>query len=444
MRRNRPRPLLCHPALAGVLAAVAVAVTSLGGAAEQAGASSAAAERPPARGLSATSAKLVRLSKRTQIAMGKRIFRMGPWRRRAQPRSARQPARSHPLKALRGVRAGDALSDRVGFSGSVVWYEQAEQLALLRRLRETGAGWIREDFHWGAFEARPGVWTWSVGDRLMRNAAIAGVDVLGVVAYSAGWAASGPTIYHPPSDPGRYAEFCRRLVERYGPGGSFWKANPELPPRPLRALEIWNEPWYHFFWRPNPDPAAYVRLVRAAATAIHQADPAVKVLASADIFQMRAGTTESRDWFRLLLDIDPRLFRTLVDAYSVHAYSQRRGPNDTSVAQRWRYDRVLLTRDLAAHSGAAHPIWITEFGWTAGASHPDGISETTKALHLRRALERAVGEWGSFVERSFIYHWGRAESDHVGGFGFFGPDGGAKPALRMLRSFLHESKRLSR
>jgi hypothetical protein len=427
-----------------VLAAVAVAVASLGGAAEHAGASSAAGERPQARGLSATSAKLAQLSKRTQIAAGKRIFRMGPWRRRPQPRSARQPARLHTLKALPAVRAGDALPGRVGFAGSVVWYEKAEQLTWLRRLRETGAGWIREDFHWGAFEARQGVWTWSVGDRLMRNAAIAGVDVLGVVAYSAGWAASGPTIYHPPSNPALYAEFCRRLVERYGPGGSFWQANPELAPRPLRALEIWNEPWYHFFWRPNPDPAAYVRLVRAAATAIHEANPAVKVLASADIFQMRAGTTESRDWFRLLLAIDSGLFRKLVDAYSVHAYSQRRGPNDTSVAQRWRYDRVLLTRDLAAQAGAAHPIWITELGWTAGAAHPDGVSETTKGLYLRRALERAVGEWGSFVERSFIYHWGRAESDHVGGFGFFRADGDAKPALHTLRSLLRAPGRLSR
>jgi polysaccharide biosynthesis protein PslG len=336
------------------------------------------------------------------------------------------------------------LTERVGFSGSVVWYDKAEQLAWLRRLRDTGAGWIREDFHWGAFEVRPGVWTWSVGDRLMRNAAIAGVDVLGVVSYSAGWAASGPTIYHPPSNPALYAEFCRRLVERYGSGGSFWQANPELQPRPLRALEIWNEPWHHYFWRPNPDPAAYVRLVRAAATAIQQADPAVKVLASADIFQMRAGTTESRDWFRLLLDIDPGLFRKLVDAYSVHAYSQRRGPDDTSVAQRWRYDRVLLTRDLAARAGAAHPLWITELGWTTAASHRDSVSETTQALYLRRALERAVGEWGSFVERAFIYHWGRVESDNVGGFGFFRADGDAKPAVHKLRSLLRAPRPVSR
>jgi polysaccharide biosynthesis protein PslG len=441
MRRFCPwvtRPVLCGPALAGLLAPLGVAVAFLGGAAVRAEASSAAAERSHARWLSPTPANLARLGKRTPMATGK-----GPRRRRSESPSAPQATTFRTTKALAG-RTRNTLPERVGFSGSVVWYENAEQLAWLRRLRGTGAGWIREDFHWGAFEPRPGVWTWSVGDRLMRNAAIVGVDVLGAVSYSARWAASGPTIYHPPRNPAHYAEFCRRLVERYGPGGSFWQANRDLEPRPLRALEIWNEPWNHFFWRPNPDPAAYVRLVRAAATAIRQADQDVEVLASADIFQMRAGTTESRDWFRLLLEIDAGVFRRLVDAYSVHAYSQRRGPKDTSVAQRWRYDRVLLTRDLAARSAAAHPIWITEFGWTTAASHPDGVSETRQALYLRRALERAVGEWDSFVERAFIYHWGRVESDNIGGFGFFRADGDAKPAVRTLRSLLRAPGRLSR
>jgi polysaccharide biosynthesis protein PslG len=334
-------------------------------------------------------------------------------------------------------RSTPAYSDRVGFSGSVVWYGEAEQLAYLRRLRELGARWIREDLHWGAFERSPGRWDWTVGDRLMRNASLAGVNVLGVVSYSAGWAASGATIYHPPRRVAAYAEFCRRLAERYGPHGSFWRAHPELSPRPVKALEIWNEPWAWFFWKQNPDPAAYVELLRAAATAIRSADRDVDVLASADIFQMRSDTRASLDWFRLLLQRDPALFRNLVDAYSVHAYTQRRGPHDTSVVQRWRYDRVLMTRDLAARAGASHPIWITEFGWTTESRNADAVSEATQARYLSEALERALGPWQSFVARSFVYHWGRPESDNVGGYGVFRRDGTKKPAWDSLHALLH-------
>jgi hypothetical protein len=347
------------------------------------------------------------------------------------PKPEPSPASPQPPPAF-----PQAYRDRVGFSGSIVWYEDAEQLGYLQRLRDLGAGWIREDLHWGAFEHGPGQWNWTVGDRLMRNASLTGINVLGVVSYSAHWAAAGPTIYHPPADIAAYAEFCRRLAERYGPGGSYWQAHPDLSPRPLRALEIWNEPWTSMFWRPNPDPQGYLDLLRAAATAIHAANAEIEVLASADIFQMRTDTAASLDWFRVLLELDPALFRNLVDAYSVHAYTQRRGPYDTSVEQRWRFDRVLMTRDLAARAGASHPIWITEFGWSTSSGNPDAVSEATQALYLRQALERALGTWGSIVPRAFIYHWGRSESDHVGGYGVFRGDSSRKPAWDSLHALL--------
>ncbi|HET7855669.1 MAG TPA: hypothetical protein VFL41_04355 [Gaiellaceae bacterium] len=348
-----------------------------------------------------------------------------------------RPVHRSPYKVRSMPTPQSTYAGRVGFTSSLVWSGSADQLDWLQRTRATGASWVREDFHWGAFEPSPGVWDWSVGDRLMRNVSLTGMEVLGVIGYSADWAASGSTIYHPPSDPAAYANFCRRLVERYGPRGTFWQANPALNPRPLRAVEIWNEPWHSSFWRPQPNPAAYAALVRAAATAIHAASPAVRVLASADVFQMRTDTTQSLDWFRLLLEADPALFRTLVDAYSVHLYSEERSPYDTAAQQRWRYDRSLITRDLAAGAGASHPLWITEFGWTTNPSHPDSVSEATQALYVRQALKRAVGEWGGFVERTFMYHWGRAESDQAGGFGPFRPDGSAKPLLGAVTSLLN-------
>ena len=342
----------------------------------------------------------------------------------SQPPPAGAPAAANPYR------------DRIGMSGSTVWYGEEKQLAYLRRLREAGMTWVREDFHWGAFERQPGVWDWSVGDRLMRNASRAGVDVLGVIAYSAEWAASGSTIYHPPRDPSAYAAFCRELVNRYGANGTFWQQNPGLTARPLRAVEIWNEPWLHLFWRPNPDPAAYVRLLRAAATAIRSVHPEVKILASADVFQMRSDTSQSLDWFRLVLENDASVFRSLVDAYSVHLYTEERSPLDTATAQRWRFDRALITRDLAAAAGASHPLWITELGWTTEPGSDDAVSEATQALYTRQALEVAFTRWGGLVEQAFLYYWGEPVDPYVAGYSPLRPDGSAKPLWDTLVALL--------
>ena len=85
---------------------------------------------------------------------------------------------------------------------------------------------------------------------------------------------------------------------------------------------------------------------------------------------MRTDTRESLDWFRLLLQADPTLFRTEVDAYSVHLYSQERGPYDTVPSS------AGATTARSSHATSrptpepSHPLWITELGWTTNPSEP--------------------------------------------------------------------------
>jgi hypothetical protein len=387
------------------------------------------------RGPGALSLAVVATAASGRLSFGSRESDAGP-RLTVETTPPPQPESAPPPPPPPAPPPANPYSGRVGVASGTMWAPEAEQLAALRRAREGGITWIREDFHWGAFEREPGVWDWSYGDRLMRSAATVGVDVLGVIAYSAHWGAAGSTIYHPPADPAAYASFCRAVVNRYGAGGTFWTENAGLTPRPLQAVEIWNEPWLHYFWRSNPDPAAYSRLVRAAASAIREAHPEIKILVSADVFQTRSDTQESLDWFRLLLPTDPDLFRNLVDAYSVHLYSQSRDPLDSTTPQRWRFDRVLMTRDLAAQAGAPHPIWVTEFGWSTYGGHPDSVSEETQARYIREGLRRTVEDWGSFVERSFVYQWGNSSDSYGGGHGLLRADGSAKPAWEMLVSLL--------
>jgi len=332
--------------------------------------------------------------------------------------------------AFAGPACGGAAGEgRVGLSTHLTFGQEPLGEALAT-MREGGISWIREDFLWDRLEPEPGRFDWAATDALMAAAAAEGMSVVAILDYSARWATGDPggDVHHPPRDPGDYASFARAVVERYGPGGAFWEGREEAVP--LRAVELWNEPWGHFFWKPEPDPAAYGRLARAAAEAVREASPDVDVLVSADLLQVR-GDGGVQPWFEALLDADPEL-PELVDGWTVHPYP---GPRDRPPGARgddirFSFLRVRTAAEIARERDADRPIWITEIGWST-AQADEGVSEEEQARHLGAALDRALGEWRDFVPVVFVYGWDRdngAPDDLEGHFGVRRADGSFKPA----------------
>jgi polysaccharide biosynthesis protein PslG len=314
---------------------------------------------------------------------------------------------------------------RIGYSTHLAY--AGSPRADLARLSNAGVDWIREDFLWETIERTRGRFDWRATDALMAAAAENELDVLAILGYSARWASRGQ-VHDPPRNPADYAAFARAVVERYGEGGSFWRGADEV--RPLKAVELWNEPWGHFFWRPEPDPAAYARLARPAAEAVRSAGAGVDVLMSADLRQVRADGAV-RPWFAALLAADPRL-PELVDGWSVHPYPEPRdqGPGAGPAGSPYAFARVEQIRALARRRGAMRPIWITEIGWST-SSGPGGVSEARQAAYLGAALDRALGPWRGFVARVFVYGYDRdngARDDLEGHFGVRRADGSLKPA----------------
>jgi hypothetical protein len=82
-----------------------------------------------------------------------------------------------------------------------------------------------------------------------------------------GWAAGSGTELAP----GHFADyeaFAAAVAARYGVGGSFWAANPQLPYLPIEQFEIWDEANSDNFWIyipnnawTNADAAAYAQLL---------------------------------------------------------------------------------------------------------------------------------------------------------------------------------------
>jgi Glycosyl hydrolase catalytic core len=324
--------------------------------------------------------------------------------------------------------------DRVGISSNTVWLPPAVGYTYLRRARDIGLGWVREGFNWNSLEPARGVYSWGRTDALMTNAARLGIRVLAVVTYAPSWASgySGGGKY-PPRDAADYARFVRIVADRYGRNGAFWRSHPRLVPAPLTAIELWNEPWLSAFWAPTPDPAAYARLVRAAATAVKTVRPGIRLLAAADAPEESAGV--GKDWFASALRADPALWQsTLVDAWSVHLYCHELSPSNTTATPRARFDRLFLTRNLAHQASADKPIWVTEFGWKTAPALVDAVSEDQQAEYLHEALVKLNRDWRSIVERSFVYTWTQPRVGDA--YNLVRPDGTARPAWDALRSYL--------
>lgn len=153
-------------------------------------------------------------------------------------------------------------------------------------------------------------------DAIVAATAQDGISLLPVVMNAPAW--DGRTfakgIVTIPSSPGPYATFLKVLVSRYGPNGSFWRDNPQVPRDPIRMWQIWNEPNVYPFWPQAPQPfyVGYVALLRAAHAAIKQADPAAKVV---------LGGLPNYSWIALKRIIKHG-GRNLFDIAAIHPYTR--------------------------------------------------------------------------------------------------------------------------
>jgi hypothetical protein len=297
-------------------------------------------------------------------------------------------------------------------------------------LNAGGVHLIRDAFKWDQVQPSPGAWKWSVQDGIMTAAANSGTDVLAILAYSAPWASSDPSgqgsTMWPPRNNSDYVNFAVAVVNRYGRGGQFWIAHPELAPRPLWAIEVWNEPSGHTYWEPDPGPTAYVGLAKATALAVKAVHPEVRVVISGDLLEARSDY-KIAPWLDALLATDATVLHW-ADALSIHVYPNPGvlSPLDQSGDPRLRFDRIAMIRQVELAHGVSLPLWITEIGWpTAG---PNSVSEQVQASYLLQAITTAIATYGAYVPYVFPFSWDRSIDAGDSAYGIRHADGSPKPA----------------
>jgi hypothetical protein len=299
-------------------------------------------------------------------------------------------------------------------------------------MASSGVETVRTVFDWG--EAQPqgrgSEFRFERTDGIVRRAALRNIDLLPVVFYAPRWARAYRNRFtSPPKNRADYVTYLAALVERYGPEGTFWTDNPELPKRPLREWQIWNEPHLPAYWdAPEKGPYGYARayplLLRSSYNIVKSLDPGAKIV--------MAGITQ-RAWEEIEV-LYQRGVKRYFDVAALQIFPQtiRRAVKAT-----------VFFRDAMRRRGDGRkPIYLTEITWPASKGRTEGIKyqrqETpqgmaTKLTQMYGAMAARRRRLG--VGKVFWYTWsspyGRGGSifNYAGLQRFDSGDFTAQPAL---------------
>jgi hypothetical protein len=306
-----------------------------------------------------------------------------------------------------------------GFYGVIIAEPQpgSDELA---RLGDAGVGTLPVNFAWGSVQSGPyAPYDWRHYDPVVRGAAENGTRVQATVYSTPSWVASTPEIPPLGASLSGFENFVRAAVERYGANGTFWEQHPDIPKLPIADWALWNEPNSPLFWKPRPDPAAYLRLLRAFNPAVKGADPRARVLLGGLVPPPTGGIP--LDSF--LSALYERGGRPLFDAAAVHPYA---GTPEKAI------DTVEQEREVMRSFGDADkPIWITEVGWASGGQ-PSGLTvgPERQAEYLTRIFELAADARERLGLRGVVWFALRDTPGPLwpGHCGLFELDGSPKPA----------------
>jgi hypothetical protein len=304
-------------------------------------------------------------------------------------------------------------------------------------MRAAGVESQRVAFNWDQIQRDPNAPPdWSETDRKVLAAAANGMNVLALVVGSPPWASTHPDVpLSPPKDPSTYGDFLKLAIARYGPFGAFWTEHPEVTPIPIRAWQIWNEPNLSDYFSVQPFPRPYVRLLRAARTAIKGADPGATVV--------MAGLANF-SW-RDLEKLYKAHVKGLFDVAAVHPFSGF--PRDS--VKIVKYNRRVMDH----HGDRRRPIWLTELTWTSAKGKTKNIhnwetTESGQATRLTRGYTLYVKARRQLrLQRIYWYTWAGYDSP-PNSFDYSGlrhstPDGvfSDKPALDAFRRITQRYER---
>jgi hypothetical protein len=241
----------------------------------------------------------------------------------------------------------------------------------LDAVAQTSASWLRVTIDWSRAEPAPGQYDWAVFDRIIAGAGARNLKVLGLITFTPEWArAPGSFFTAPPTDPGKFGDFTKAVVGRYGSQVSHW--------------EIWNEPNLPLFFGYIGDSAQpYTEILRAAYGAIKTVQPTSTVIAAG--LSRAVGPHAPPAYLNAMYDAGAQGY---FDAMAMHPYVF---PGGLAADPEHGWSDVARVHELmSAHGDGGKKVWLTELGAPTSAPFAEGVSQEEQARQITDVLAAAA------------------------------------------------------
>jgi polysaccharide biosynthesis protein PslG len=336
---------------------------------------------------------------------------------------AAPPANGAALKGVPRDFVGLVSEDSFAASSDYRKAQFADQAAIGVRL-------LRQTFDWSKIEVSPGTYDFSTTDAFVGEAARAGISILPIVFRAPEFRGGGSTnLAYPPTKYSDLGDFGAVLIHRYGPNGTFWSENPDVPKLAIRKWQFWNEPNLKAYWPRGPNPKQYTQMLKAVAKPVKAADRGAKIVT--------AGMPESRIGVPLKKYITGMYkagAKKWFDILAINPY----GRTAAKVIANLTAARKIMKQ---FHDGA--PLWGTEIGWSdSGPGGPQRVGPQGQATQLTKLVKSLVRNRRRLKLAGFVYFCWR-DGPPYSGRDFWGLhtglltiDGQPKPAYFALKQSL--------
>jgi hypothetical protein len=280
----------------------------------------------------------------------------------------------------------------------------------LSRMRDAGIGWLRIDFFWHVIEPRPGELDWERHDAIVRAAKDHGIEILGILDYTAPWASRDPAARddkQPPRDPALFGRYAASTVARYRDRVMAW--------------QVWNEPDHAEFWKGSAEE--YARLLAHVYPRIKTANPAATVVLGG----LAEGGRYDPHFLDAVLPACRALGSACFDVFAFHTNFR-----DPAAVRR----QFAANRERLAAQGRRPPMWITEASYTSDPRHQTVPGyrggDEAQARYLAETIALSVELGAERVFWATLYDY-RTSFGPYGMSGLLTVDGRPKPAWHAYR-----------
>lgn len=295
--------------------------------------------------------------------------------------------------------------------------------------------YVKQLFQWTLLEPQKDYYDWSLSDKMINVIHQYGLRLIARLDVAPDWALTGNE--QKPFNIEEYANFVHDFVSRYK--------------HRVFAVEIWNEPNLAKSWANNePNPEAYVDVLKAGYNAAKAADPGIVVISGAP--SATGVNDESAMEDTIFLE---RMYEAgaapFFDVLGAHGTGYK-APPEMSLEEIARtpyygahrscgFRRIEDLRQIMIEQGDSQKqIWLTEFGWTSDPQNQGyswySVPEKVRADYYVRAFYYARYNWKPWIGMMCVWTLGDREwkpNNEMYWWAILDNHGDPKPAFNALR-----------